>query len=162
MQNYSIAIDYKQLRYDARANSWKTGGVAPREDGLHGEVQMSDGAMDTKILARLLVDATGLLCGALHDFYGSGDDDRLPQLIDDVVAGFEDADFVRHLYVRTSGRNNAVVEELNALAHEFMLGYVMAGWYKLVDPRRMASWEARREDAKTRLLGALRHKTEPA
>lgn len=162
MATYDVNIDYKQLLYDARANSWKAGRIAPREDGLHGETQMSQGDMDTKIAARLMVDASNLLLEVLQDFRFQEDEDSyVPGTLAEMLEGFGDATFYGEVLLKANSRSNADSRELDALVHEFLLGYVMAGWYKLVNPQKINSWRARQEDAKTRLLAALRNKREP-
>lgn len=63
-----ITIDYVTLWDDARANTWKTGRIAPREDGLHTEEQMSDAAMDKRIACRFFLEGTYHVMNITKDF----------------------------------------------------------------------------------------------
>lgn len=154
-----LDIILKDLLYDAKSNSWKTGRIAPREDGLHGEMQMSDDGMDTKVAARLMLEGFAQLQDLLKDFRTTDtSQDNTFNTPQDIIDALEFDDYWGIRLQNVPDRNNATADEINVMGHDYVLAYMMAGWYKLVDPARQASWEAKRQDAALRLVSALRYK----
>lgn len=158
----TITINWADILYDARANSWKTGRIAPREDGLHGETQMSSDKMDTNIAKRFFTSGMGFLLEVVKDFLTPGTTPVIPSDPRGASgAGTIPDNSQWTIDVTPNSRNNADGAQASALAHAFVLAYMMSSWYRLVEPRREKGWADRMENARVQLLGALRYKKEP-
>lgn len=153
----TIGIEVDDVMYDVRANTWKTGRLAPREDGLHGETQISSDEMDNNVVYRLFAEALSFLFKDLQEFNAWSN--VMPS---DIKGGgdFGPGDNFQ-ITVTPNSRNNTVVSQAQALSHEYVIDYILAGWYQMVDPDREGEWRTRLADTRLRLLSALRYKTEP-
>lgn len=146
----AIQVKFADIYYDARANSWKRGRINPREDGLHSEMQMSDDSLDKSVAKRLTLEGAAKLREVLKEFSPSGD---VPTTLTD--------NHTISISVTPKPRNNMTANEASALAHNFVLAYVMTGWSRITDTMSEDGWQARMAEAERRLLSGLRYQTAP-
>ena len=161
----TIRVRWRELWYDARANSWKTGRLAPREDGLHGETQMSNDNLDANIAKGLAIGGVALLLEKVKRFapvsatFGTGEDPEgaLPTTAAGITTGTA---HVWKITVTPNPRNTASDAQISALAHNFVLAHILMGWYRLVGDDE-AEWLRQKSDAALRLQAALMYQAEP-
>lgn len=160
MAAITISISFKDIYYDARANSWKRGRINPREDGLHGEMQMSDDTMDKDVCKRLFIEGLGKLMEVVKEFHPTTVDGGAVVIPTTVGSGVGD-NYTFSFKVTPTPRNNMTGSEGSALSHAYVLAHIMKGWSRLVDDVSENDWQARMDDAKLGLLSGLRYQTAP-
>lgn len=161
----TIRVRWRELWYDARANSWKTGRLAPREDGLHGETQMSNDNLDANIAKGLAIGGVALLLEKVKRFapvsatFGTGEDPEgtLPTTAAGITTGTA---HVWKITVTPNPRNTASDAQISALAHNFVLAHILMGWYRIVGGNE-EEWQQQMDDAAVKLQAALMYQAEP-
>lgn len=156
----TISVGFKDIYYDARANSWKRGRINPREDGLHGEMQMSDDTMDKNVCKRLFIEGLGKLLEVVKEFRPTATGGGVVTIPTTVGSGVGD-NYTLSFNVTPNPRNNITASEASALSHAYVLAHIMKGWSRLVDEGSENEWQARMDEAKLRLLSGLRYQTAP-
>jgi hypothetical protein len=139
--------------------------LAPREDGLHGETQMSNDNLDANIAKGLAIGGVALLLEILKRFapvtatFGTGEDPTgaLPTTAAGITTGTA---HVWKIIVTPNPRNTASDAQISALAHNFVLAHILMGWYRLVGDDE-AEWLRQKGDAALRLQAALMYQAEP-
>lgn len=151
MTSKTITIAWNDVFYDARANTWKTGAVAPREDGLHGEGQMDDDGVDVNLAKRSYIDALHKLLESVKRFSTGS---NLPATMSGVTGSAT-------ITLSVSSRNNSTDNELSALGHAFVVAHICADWYKMLSSNLEKDWLDKMQEAEARLKSALYKKIPP-
>ena len=154
MTNKTITIKWSELRYDAAANTWKVGSIAPREDGLHAETQMDDEGTDINLAKRSAITGTQQLAEALKRYVTNTTGAY-------TLTGVTNSTLWT-LTLEVSTRNPSSETQLSALGHAYVLARICADWYKnMGDTTREKEWLDQQVDAETRLKSAIYKKVAP-
>lgn len=168
--NFNVTIPFKNAWYDARGYTWKAGRIAPREDGLHGETQISDEAMDKNLVKRLFIEGLGFLLEQLKEYIPTAKASRandpttaggvdIPTKPNDTI--FQDDMDILITLAGVNDRSEATKEQISALCISYITNYIVAGWYRMVEPSREQMWLNKNTLLETRMASALRYKHEP-